>query len=114
MTLDEQLEQLAAMEYPHRVDVRDAVMQQVGALSVRPLHAAPRTRPLWQRMGTAVAAAVALLLGVGIAMPYLRSYDDEGIAGTMAQLGDYSSWNTVEDLATDPYDYFYDPAGQQD
>ena len=108
MTLDEQLEQLAAMEYPHRVDVRDAVMQQVESLPIRHLHTARPSRPLWQRMSAAVAAVATLLLGVGIAMPYLRSYDDEGIAGTMAQLGDYSSWNTVEDIATDPYDYFYD------
>ena len=66
MTLDEQLEQLAAMEYPHRVDVRDAVMQQVESLPIRHLHTAAPSRPLWQRMSAAVAALVSALFSAAL------------------------------------------------
>ncbi len=100
MTLDEQLEQLSHLQCPRQVDVTDRVMERLA-------QPAPRVVPLWRRLGPAAAAAVALFAVVGLSLPYLRSYDEEGMAGTMAQLNDYSSWNPVEDLATDPYDYFY-------
>ncbi len=107
MTIEEQLKQLAAEQYPGKVDVVDAVMAEV---SNHPyLQPAVRKHHInWRLVGSAVAAAIAAVVVVNVAIVNTRSYDEEGMGNMIAQLNDYSSWNTIEESAVDPYDYFFD------
>lgn len=105
MTIDEQLESLSQMQYPGDVDVAASVMSRIVDM---PALRQRTSRPLWVRLSATAAAAVAILFVVNIATTYLRSYDDEYIAGSIAQLGDYSSWSTVEEAAANPYEFLYE------
>lgn len=106
MTIDQQLKQLAACDYPHKVDVVDAVMRQVAAKPyLQPVH----RKMNWRLVGTTAAAAVALAFVVNIALFNTRSYDEEGLGSMIAQVNDYSSWNTIESAADEnPIEYLYD------
>ena len=105
MNIDQQLEQLARLQYPKQIDVTDRVMSEVMQHPyMQPVH----RRTLWKPFGIAVAAAVAALLVVNVVSLYGRSYDEAGMGNTLAQLNDYSSWNTVEDAAVNPYEYLYE------
>lgn len=107
MTIEEQLKQLAAEEYPGKVDVVDAVMAEVSKHPyLQPV--AQKRRVSWHLVGSAVAAAIAAVVVVNVAMVNTRSYDEEGMGNMIAQLNDYSSWNTIEEPAEDPYTYFFD------
>lgn len=103
MNIDEQLEQLARMEYPRQVDVVDRVMAQVTTPSVIPM---PPHRSL--RLPLSAAAAVAILLAVGLPLLHTHSFDNEGLGNSIAQLNDYNSWNTIEEVAMNPYEYLYE------
>lgn len=104
MNIDQTLEQLAKQQYSHQVDVVDRVMAQV---SQHPYLQPRHRRPLWQPIGAAAAACAALLLVINVATFSLRSYDEAGMGNAIAQVNDYASWNSVEDMADNPYDYFY-------
>ena len=105
MTIEEQLKELAAQEYPRKVDVVDAVMREV---SQRPYLQPVHRKVYWRLISGAAAAAVALVLVVNIAIHNFRGYDDDGLGSMIAQVNDYSSWTTVEDAAENPYEYFYE------
>ncbi len=106
MTIEEQLKRLAAEEYRGRVDVVDAVMAEVQKHPyLQP--AVKKSRVNWRLVSMAAAAAVAALVVVNVAVANSASYDEEGMGNMIAQLNDYSSWNSVERIADDPYDYFY-------
>lgn len=105
MTLDEQLEQLAAMQCPRQVDVTDRVMQQVASRPyLRPTHHAIT----WKRVGAVAAVLTPLIFAAIYLAPLLHSYDDEGLANSMAQYNDYAAWNPVEEVAANPYDFLYE------
>lgn len=104
MNIDQTLEQLAHLQYPRQVDVVDRVMAQVAARPyLQPVH---RTH-VWRRLSVVAAAAAVVLLAVNVTSLYTRSYDEEGMGSTLAQLNDYSSWSTVEQAAN-PYEYLYE------
>lgn len=107
MNIDQTLEQLAHLQYPKQVDVTDRVMEQI---SQRPYLQPVRhgSRQLWTRISAVAAAAVVVLLAVNLTSVYTRSYDVESMGNTLAQLNDYSSWNTVEEAAANPYEYLYE------
>ena len=105
MNIDQTLEQLAHLQYPRQVDVVDRVMAQVAARPyLQPVH---RSNPLWKRFSAVAAAAVVVLVAINVTSLYTRSYDEEGMGNTLAQLNDYSSWSTVEQVAS-PYEYLYE------
>lgn len=105
MNIDQTLEQLKQLNYPKQVDVVDKVMAQV---SQKPYLRPVQHRPLWTRIvATAAAAAVALLL-VNVLSITLRSYDEAGMGNTLAQLNDYGSWGSVEEVALNPYESLYE------
>lgn len=104
MNIDQTLEQLAHLQYPRQVDVVDRVMAQVAARPyLQPVH----HTHVWRRLSAVAAAAAVVLLAVNVTSLYTRSYDEEGMGSTLAQLNDYSSWSTVEQAAN-PYEYLYE------
>lgn len=106
MTIDQQLEQLSRLRYPKQVDVVDRVMAQVAD---RPyLQPVAHRRQIWKPVSIAAVAAVAVLLLVNVVSIYGRSYDEAGMGVTIAQLNDYSSWNTIEEAAVNPYECLYE------
>ncbi len=105
MNIEETLEQMARQTYSHKVDVVEDVMATVSQRPyLRPVHRQVRWRPV----GTAVAAAVALLLVVGFAMPFLRSYNEDDMSSMMVQANDYASWGTVEQAAVNPIEFLFE------
>ena len=104
MNIDQTLEQLAHLQCPRQVDVTDRVMAQV---MQRP-YLQPRRHSLWKPVSIMAAAAVALVLVVNVVSLYGRSYDEASMGMTLAQVNDYSSWNTIEDGALNPIEYMYD------
>ena len=105
MNIDQTLEQLSQLRCPRQIDVTEGVMSHAMQHPyLRPVH---RT-PVWRRIGTIAAAAVVALVVINVTTVYTRSYDDEGLGSMIAQANDYSSWNTVEELAVNPYEYLYD------
>ena len=108
MNIDQTLEQLAHLQCPTQVDVTDRVMAQVASKPYMINRREHSARATWfKRIGISAAAAVALLLVVNVTSLYTRSYDEEDMGTMMAQVNDYSSWNTVEQVAT-PYDFLYE------
>ena len=59
MTLEQRLDQLAQLQYPHKVDVVDSVMTQV---SQRPYLRPVRRSVTWRYISIAAAAVVALFI----------------------------------------------------
>ena len=105
MTLEQKLNQLASLQYPHKVDVVDSVMAQV---SQRPYLRPVRRTLSWRYISIAAAAAVVALFIVNITLfrPVNSSNEDMGCA--IAQFNDYSSWNTVEEAAVNPFEFLYE------
>ena len=109
MKIDEQLEQLARMQCPQQVDVTDRVMAQVMQRPyLRPQYSSLRRGKIWRTIGVAAVAASLALVVVNVTSVYTRSYDEEGMGSMIAQFNDYSSWNTVEEAAVNPYEYLYE------
>ncbi|MBR4738449.1 MAG: hypothetical protein IK058_00430 [Bacteroidales bacterium] len=105
MNIDEQLEHLAHLQCPRQVDVTDRVMREVRQHPyLRPVHRGQTLR----RIGIAAVAATLALVVINVTTVYTRSYDEDGLGDMIAQYNDYSSWNTVEELAVNPYEYLYD------
>ena len=105
MNIDQTLEQLARLQYPHRVDVTDRVMAHAMQHPyLQPVH---RGRT-WRRVSAVAAAAVVALLAVNVVSVYTRSYDLDGMGSLIAQANDYSSWNTVEQAAVNPIESIYE------
>lgn len=105
MNIEQTLEQLSHLRYPRQVDVTEGVMAQISQHPyLRPLHRSH----LWRRVSLAVAAAVVALVLFNIAFVRSRSYDVEGMGSMMAQVNDYSSWYTVEEVAVNPIEYLYE------
>ena len=106
MNIDELLNEIGNQRYPHQIDVVDRVMAQVASKPyLQPVH----RRNSWQRISAAIAAAAVLLLVVlNVAVFNSSRIDDEGMGLMIAQYNDYSQWNTVEEVAENPYDYFYE------
>lgn len=105
MTLEQRLDQLAAQQYPHKVDVVDSVMEQI---SQRPYLRPARRRINWRQASIAAAAAVAALFIVNITVFRPAGCSNEDMGFAIAQFNDYSSWNTVEEAAVNPYEYMYE------
>ena len=106
MTVDEGLKQLAAMEYPRRVDVVQGVMAEV---SKRPyLRPVRKVVQPWQRIvSTSVAAAIVAVV-VNVVALRTNNYDEAGIGSMIAQVQDYEYYDaTIENGAVNPLDYFY-------
>lgn len=104
MNIEQTLEQLAAQQYPQKVDVVDRVMAEVSKQ--------PQLRPTyrkinWQRASAFAAAAVVALIAVNVLSVHTRSYDEADMGSMIAQVNDYSSWNTVEEAAVNPIEYLY-------
>ena len=83
---------MSQLEYPHQVDVVDAVMDSINA---QPTLQA--IRPLWRRFAPAVAAAATALVVAGIAIPLFHPF---GGTGTSAS-PDQAVWSSVEQSAVD-------------
>lgn len=105
MNIEETLEQLAQQTCPRKVDVVDSVMATV---SQHPYLRPVSKHTYWRPIGAAAAAAVALLLAVGIAVPLLRPYDEDDMSSMIAQVNDYSAWTSVEDVAENPIEFLYE------
>lgn len=105
MTLEQTLEQLSQQQYPHKVDVVDRVMAQV---QQKPYFRPVRRSIGWKQISVAAAAAVVALFIVNITVFRPANISNEDMGMALVQFNDYSSWNTVEDVAANPYDYFYD------
>lgn len=105
MTLEQRLDQLAAQQYPHKVDVVDSVMEQI---SQRPYLRPARRRINWRQASIAAAAAVVALFIVNITVFRPAGCSNEDMGFAIAQFNDYSSWNTVEEAAVNPYEYMYE------
>lgn len=104
MNIDQTLAQLSHLQCPQQVDVTDRVMAQVMQRPwLRPVH----TGRVWKRISAVAAAATVVLVLLNVTTVYTRSYDNEGLGSMIAQANDYSSWNTVEEPALNPYEYFY-------
>jgi hypothetical protein len=105
MTIEDTLEQLSHQQYPHQVDVVDRVMAQV---EQHPYLQPVRHRVVsWQRIGAVAAAAVVALVAVNVTL-FHDNYDNEGMGSMIAQVNDYSTWNTVEEAAVNPLEYLYE------
>lgn len=105
MTIEDTLEQLSRQQYPHQVDVVERVMAQVEKHPyLRPMH---RRAVNWQRIGAVAAAAVVALVAVNVTL-FHDNYDNEGMGSMIAQVNDYSTWNTVEESAVNPLEYIYE------
>ena len=105
MTIEQQLEQLAQLQYPNKVDVVDSVMAQVSRRPyLRPVH----RKVTWRYISIAAAAAVVALFIVNITIFRPAAYSNEDMGFAIAQFNDYSSWNTVEEAAANPFDYIYE------
>ena len=105
MTIEQQLEQLAQLQYPNKVDVVDSVMAQV---SQRPYLCPVHRKFTWRYISIAAAAAVVALFIVNITIFRPAAYSNEDMGFAIAQFNDYSSWNTVEEAAVNPFDYIYE------
>ncbi len=105
MTIDEGLNQLAAMQYPHRVDVVDGVMAQVRQHPyLQPVH----STNTWRRVAMSSAAAVLLVVVVGGVVARVQASGDDGIGSMIAQVQDYNYYGTVEEAAVNPIEYIYE------
>lgn len=105
MNIDQTLEQLSHLQCPRQVDVTDRVMAQVMQRPyLRPVHRGRVVR----RIGIVAAAASLALVVLNVATIYTRPYDEEGLGSMIAQANDYSSWNTVEEMAANPYEYLFE------
>lgn len=110
MMIEETLEQLAALQYPKKVDVVGCVMAEVGKKPyLRPVHRTVR----WQRISAVAAVAAVVLVAVNVLTVHTRNYDEAGIGSMIAQVNDYSSWGTVEEAALNPIEYFYEEETQE-
>lgn len=105
MTIDETLNLMAQQQYPHKVDVVDRVMAQV---ENKPYLRPVRKHVSWQRLSAVAAAAAVVLVAVNVTVFNLRGYDEDGMGSMIAQLNDYSQWNTVEEAAVNPYEYLFE------
>ena len=106
MTVDEGLKQLAAMDYPRRVDVVDGVMAEV----MKHPYLRPARKPLqaWQRIVSTTVAAAIVAVVVNVLMVRMHNYDEDGIGSMIAQVQDYDYYGyAVEDGAVNPLDYLY-------
>lgn len=106
MTIEETLKMMASQQYPHKVDVVDSVMDYA---MQHPYMQRRRTMSMWQRVSIVAAAAAIALVLVNVTYTYTRNYDEEGMGSMLAQVNDYSSWNTIEDGAVNPFEEFYSP-----
>lgn len=110
MNIDQTLEHLSHLQCPRQVDVTDRVMEQVMQRPyLQPQYPTRKNRaPLLRRIGIVAVAASLALVVLNVAVVYTRPYDEESMESTIAQLNDYSSWNTVEEVAVNPYEYLYE------
>ena len=105
MTLEQQLDKLAQLQYPHKVDVVDSVMAQV---TQRPYLRPVRRSVTWRYISIAAAAAVVALFIVNITIFRPAAYSNEDMGFAIAQFNDYSSWSTVEEAAVNPFEFLYE------
>lgn len=105
MNIDQTLEQLSHLQCPRQVDVTDRVMEQV---MQRPYLQPVHHRHILRNIGIVAAAASLALVILNVTTIYTHSYDDEGLGSMIAQVNDYSSWNSIEEMAVNPYEYLYD------
>ena len=95
MTIEQQLDELAGLEYPKKVDVVDQVMAEVEKKPyLRPVHKQVR----WQRIGTIAAAAVVALVAVNVVVFNSSNTDNSSQGISIAPDND---WSTVEEEAID-------------
>lgn len=95
MTIEQQLDELAGLEYPKKVDVVDQVMAEVEKKPyLRPVHG----RVNWRNVSTIAAAAVVALVAINVVVFNGHSLDNGTQGIPIAQDND---WNTVEEEAVD-------------
>lgn len=95
MTIEQQLDELAGLEYPKKVDVMDRVMAEV---EKKPYLRPVRKHVSWQRVTTIAAAAVVALLAVNVVVFNSGSLDNGSQGLPIAQ---DNGWSTVEEEAVD-------------
>lgn len=106
MTVDEGLKQLAAKDYPGKVDVVEAVMAEV---SKHPyLRPVKKTVQPWRRIVSTTVAAAIVAVVVNVVAVRTNKYDEDGIGQMIAQVQDYDYYgSTIEDGAVNPMEYLY-------
>ena len=106
MTIDESLKELASQQYPHQVDVVDAVMSQVRQHPyLRPVK---RMRVWQQALSVAVAAAIVALV-VNVVVVNMQAYDETGIGNMISQVHSYDYYgSSIEEYAPNPIEYLYE------
>lgn len=87
MTETDILQQLRDMRYPATIDVVAPVMEQVRnkPLLTSQTHTTHRVR----RITTAVAASLALAIGINVALLFTRDYDEAQISNMIAEVYNY-------------------------
>ncbi len=105
MTIDEGLNELARQQYPHQVDVVQAVMAQVRQ---HPYLQPVRRVQTWQRVVSSSVAAVLLALVVSVTVVRIQAYNEAGIGSMIAQVQDYNYYGSVEEAAMNPIEYIYE------
>ena len=105
MTIDEGLKELAAMQYPHQVDVAQAVMAQVRQHPY--LQPVRRVQP-WQRVVSSSVAAVVVALIASVTVIRIQASNEAGIGSMIAQVQDYGYYGSVEEAAVNPIEYIYE------
>ena len=89
MTDNDILQQLRDMRYPATIDVVAPVMEQVRN---KPLLTSQRPAPhRFRRITTAVAACLALAVGVNIALLFTHDYDEGQLSNMIAEVYNYQA-----------------------
>ncbi len=89
MTDNDILQQLRDMRYPATIDVVAPVMEQVRN---KPLLTPKTNAPhRFRRITSAVAACIALAIGINVALLFTRDYDEGQISNMIAEVYNYQA-----------------------
>ena len=106
MTVDEGLNQLAAMQCPRKVDVVDGVMAYANA---HPYMMPVRRTNVWRRVVSSSVAAVLLAAVASVVVLRIQVNNDAGIGSAIAQVQDYGYYSSsIEEAALNPIEYIYE------
>ena len=120
MNIEERLQELKREQCPVKVDVVDSVMQQVRNLNIQSNGstaqqsdhpAVRRISPLTRIVtwvGSLAAAAVVAILVINTLVVSPVASSDQQLGNMIASLQDYDYYGSVEEVALEPLDFFYD------